>query len=260
MVIRVYFFWWSLIFMLLTFGACKGIKNTTDADSEGKGWRAVLSKTESEKVQFEELSISGRAILTIPKANIDGMSVQYRIFMAKDSLIMIRVSKIIEAARILITRDSVFVLDKINKTYIACDYQIAKEYTGLDADFSLLQDLLLGNYHPIPEKLIADKKVSNPRTFRGTESGTDFAYSIDTKIHKVVIIEAKNALKNQESQINYQDFEVNGGTEIPMTATVSVSSPEPLSFEFQHKKVQINPGDASFVLGSVENYEQRTCK
>lgn len=260
MLIRINYFWWALILPLMTLSACKGLKNTTDAENLGSGWRAVLNKTEAETVKFDELTISGKAILNIPEANVSGMSVQYRINIAKDSLIVIRVSKIVEAARILITPDSVFVMDKINKTFMACDYQLATEYTGLEASFAMLQDMILGNYHPIPEKITADKKVTNPRIFRGMESGTDFAYSIDTKLHKVVTIEAKNALKNQESQITYQDFEANGGTTIPMTTRISVSSPSQVSFELQHKKIQINPGDVSFVLGSADNYDRILCK
>ncbi|MEZ4829567.1 MAG: DUF4292 domain-containing protein [Bacteroidia bacterium] len=259
MFIRIHYLWWALALVLLNLSACKGLKNTSDTGSS-TGWRAILEKTEAERIQFEDISISGKAILNIPEANVSGMSVQYRMSILRDSMIMIRVSKIVEVARILITRDSVLVLDKINKNFIACDFQLAEEYTGLDADFSLLQDLILGHFHPLPLKFTPDKKTANIQTFRGNYSGTDFAYSIDTKLHKVVTIEAKNTLKNQESQINYRDFETNGGTEIPMTTAISVSAPSNLSFEIQHKKVQVNSGDLSFVLGSTDSYERTGCK
>ena len=51
----------------------------------------------------------------------------------------------IEAMRVLITKDSVKLLDKLNKTYTARSVSYLQDVTDLPLDLKILQDLIIGN-------------------------------------------------------------------------------------------------------------------
>jgi hypothetical protein len=251
------YLWVGMAFLLISGPGCKTLKNIGNAG--GKGGKSTLAKTKKERVDFKTISFSGKARLNMPTAAMENASASYRVSIEQDKQMLIRVSYFIEVARILITRDSIFVQDKINKKLIACDFSIAESYTGLQADFDMLQDILLGNYHQIPEEVKLSAESKNPLIFTGTAGGASFAYSIDPVINKVVKIQANNTDKKQASEIAYGEFESFGGTEMPQTTSISVTSPEVLSFSLEHRKVEINPSRISFKLSSLKNYDKEGC-
>lgn len=65
----------------------------------------------------------------------------------KDSIIWLSVSPAvgIEAARVLIKKDSIFVLDRLNNTYYAHDYEFFENQFGIDLSYSMLEGIFLGN-------------------------------------------------------------------------------------------------------------------
>ena len=66
-----------------------------------------------------------------------------------DSVIWLSISSLgIEAARIIITRDSVKVVDRINSKYELADFSYINRVFQLATNFDMLQSLLLGNYFP----------------------------------------------------------------------------------------------------------------
>ncbi|MBD0367983.1 MAG: DUF4292 domain-containing protein, partial [Flavisolibacter sp.] len=67
--------------------------------------------------------------------------------MQKDSIIWVSVSAIlgIDAMRVLITKDSVKLLDKLNKTFTARSVDYLQDVTALPLDLPTLQNLLVGN-------------------------------------------------------------------------------------------------------------------
>ena len=65
----------------------------------------------------------------------------------KDSLIWLSITPGLglEVARVLINRNQVFVLDKLNKKYYEYDFkELSKQY-GFEFDFGLIQSVILGN-------------------------------------------------------------------------------------------------------------------
>lgn len=66
--------------------------------------------------------------------------------MVRDSIIWISLRKVsIEGARIVITPDSVHILDRTNKQYFPLRFQTFMDRYGVDFEFSELQDLVVGN-------------------------------------------------------------------------------------------------------------------
>ena len=66
--------------------------------------------------------------------------------MRKDSAIWLSVSPALglEVARVLITRDSIRVIDRLNGEYYSKDYRYFTTYTSMQVTYDLLQDLISG--------------------------------------------------------------------------------------------------------------------
>lgn len=72
----------------------------------------------------------------------------------KDSVIWVSFSPMlgIEAARLIITNDSVKFMDRINKIYFKGDYKFVNNYLNTNVDFDILQALVIGNDFQFYEK------------------------------------------------------------------------------------------------------------
>lgn len=82
--------------------------------------------------------------------------------MRKDSIIWMNVKKLgIEAARVQITKDSVYLIDRINNQYAIKSIDFLTEKFNLPANFSTLQTLLLGNPIFFTKELIASQNQLN---------------------------------------------------------------------------------------------------
>ena len=82
--------------------------------------------------------------------NFDDLSGQLR--MRKDSLIWLSVtaSMGIEVARVKVSNDSVWILNRLEKTYLAEPMENVAQYLGIPLSLTLLQTLLLDNNEGIP--------------------------------------------------------------------------------------------------------------
>jgi hypothetical protein len=215
-------------------------KKTTNTTREERVWRATLAKTQAERVAFETMSISGKARIEGETGDLGNLSVSYRIDLIRDSTMIIRLSKFIEVARIKLDADSIYVLNRLEQSYTACDYSLAESYTGLQADFQTMQALFLGDFVPIPRNLKAEEIQALPQTFIGEEAGTFFRYFIDPLILRVVGIETRNEARGQASLIRYSRFETYGRTQMPQEIQIGVSAPETLDIGLDHRKVRLD--------------------
>lgn len=82
--------------------------------------------------------------------------------MRRDSIIWMNVKKLgIEAVRVQITKDSVYLIDRINNQYAIKSIDFLTEKFNLPANFSTLQALLLGNPIFFTKELVASQDELN---------------------------------------------------------------------------------------------------
>ena len=71
----------------------------------------------------------------------------------KDSVIWMSITSIgIEAARVIITQDSVKLIDRLKKQYFLGDFKYINQLLGADLDYQMLEALLIGNSLDFNEK------------------------------------------------------------------------------------------------------------
>jgi len=91
---------------------------------------------------------------TIISNNENKYNLSTNIRIKKDSIIWISVSAIfgIEVARIVITEDSVKMLNRIENTYLLAENKYLKTLFNVDIDYAMLESVLTGNDFPHFEK------------------------------------------------------------------------------------------------------------
>lgn len=150
----------ALACILLLLGACKHRKKIQNTQAP------VLTVTEdtlnskcrldfktaralSRYVRENEFKFSWLYAKANVESSIDGKdeSFDIKLSIKKDSAILVSIRYILglEVAKVLITRDSVKMVNYINKTYFRGDFNYINDLLNSDLDYDLLQAVLFGN-------------------------------------------------------------------------------------------------------------------
>lgn len=150
------------------------------------------------------------------------------IYVVRDSALWVSVQKFgLEVVRVLITNDSVRMLDRINKSYLAGDFSLISGILKTNIDFDGLQSLITGNDARSYESTgFTEKKVGDTVVYyfakrkKKKEASSAMAVSqeiwvnqAESKICKIII---NNIMPNSGSAtFSYSDFEDFGGQKYP---------------------------------------------
>lgn len=134
---------WSV---LLTIAGCKASKTITGAPTRITP-KELKAKLAEQTFTYETL----QAKLSISyEAPDDKKSFKGDLRVKRDSAIWLSIRPLLglEVARVLITRDTVHIIDRLNNEYIRQPLDLLEQEYGLPDDFSLMQALLIGNIYP----------------------------------------------------------------------------------------------------------------
>ena len=131
-----------LCFTFLLLASCTSRKKTV-ATTESLLTEALLEQVKANEVPWQWFT--AKLNIKPEEGVVTNLSGQIR--MQRDSVIWVSVSAMLgmEALRLKMTPDSVFVLNKLENTYLATSFEELKNRFGTQIAFSQLQNLLLGN-------------------------------------------------------------------------------------------------------------------
>lgn len=164
----------------------------------------------------------------------------------------------IEAFRALITKDSVIVIDKINKEVLYRSIDYLTEVSEIPFDFQTLQDLLIGN--PI---FFNDSVVS----YKETESkillatiGEKFKHLLTlTKPGRVLThskLDDLNISRNRTADITYGEFENKNSVNFSTYREITVSEKNKLDIQLNFKQYEFNK-DLQMNFTIPKNFKRR---
>ena len=135
------------LMLMLLFSSCKTHKkivlNNGKCLLDFKNSRTLTTNLKANEFKFDRLN----AKMTVD-ADIDSSSNSFTVTlrMKKDSVIWMSISKLgIEGARVIVTKDSVKLVNRIKNTYFSGDFAYISKILNTDLDFEMLQSLLVGN-------------------------------------------------------------------------------------------------------------------
>lgn len=192
----------------------------------------------------------------------DGKKSDFNAFirMKKDSVIWVSIIAAlgIEGFKVLITPDSVKVINKIDKVIQFRSVEYLREVARIPLSFVELQDLLIGNPVYLDSNIVSYKKeertvslISVGQLFKHllTISGEDYTLQ-HSKLDDVDPIRARTA------DITYGGYENKNGIHFSTVRRITVSEKTKLEIRLEFKQWDFN-GDLSFPFNIPRNYKQQ---
>ncbi len=124
--------------------SCKSKKHLLKTSIKEHGFSYLYAKMIDNQMEFDYLSSK---FTLVYKQGKNTTNVRGQLRIKNDSLIWMSVTPAlgIEAARVLLTDDSIKFINRLNKSYFSGKYKILDSLLNTTVDFSLLQSMLVGN-------------------------------------------------------------------------------------------------------------------
>ena len=250
------------IFLVLIIGvfalsSCKSTKKALKKPIKERGFDYLYSKMKENQVNVDYFNAKLNIIYYQEKKSKTELKGQLR--MKTDSIIWLTVSPAlgIEALRMVLTPDSIKMVNRLNKTYLLGDYKLIKDLLNTTIDFSIIEDLLLGNdlsqYSVKKIKVKVDKDMYNisilkrrklKKYIRNQNNMSlilinDFWIDPYTyRIKKMKLTEFGDLSKSLV--VYYDDYSVIDGQMVPLSITIDVYAENRLTIKIKYKKVVID--------------------
>ena len=191
----------------------------------------------------------------------------------KDSIIWISISKLgIEAARVLITKDSVKLVNRINNQYFKGDFAYISKLLNSQLDYEILQALLVGNsvsFYDDDERLKGG--VSDCQYLLGTirkhklkkvmEKGKELKdpsqnIYLNPDTFKILRILFYDFDLNRSFEANYSEFTMVDSTQLfPSKMTFNIKAQKNIAIDIHYLREKINE-EVTFSFKIPDNYEE----
>jgi Domain of unknown function (DUF4292) len=176
----------------------------------------------------------------------------------KDSTIWISITASllsIEAYRVLITKDSIIVLNKLEKEVQYRSFDYLQEVTEIPFDYKTLQDLLVGNPVFIDSNIVYYKKTDNQilfsmvgKYFKNLLTVSADNYSLShSKLDDVDIARSRTA------DLTYGEYENKSGFNFSTYREITVSEKNKLDIRLNYKQYEFNK-ELSVSFNIPKNY------
>lgn len=262
-----------IIILGLTLASCKTTRSIIKAPLKEQGASYLFKNLEDNELDYKSFKASFSAEY---EKNKKKTSISGTIRIKKDSLIWCLLSPVlnIEAARIQISPDSIKILNKMESTYLAQDFDYIDEVINRGLDFDMLQSLLIGNDFSVYDnnsfKASIDKheyklSTQNRRRLRKLTKVADSLSDVipfeqiyldptNFKISSVIIKEVET--NNRTFEATYKNYvEVNKQL-VPQLVEFNVNDGiNRIRITLKYSKIQIDP-DQTYPFKIPESYKK----
>lgn len=228
------------------------------------------NELEIRDVDFEYLTASSKIKF---RSNDQNVSATANIRVRKDSVIWISVTPGfgIEAARAIINRDSLALINRLEKEYRSYNFQELSKKYNFTINYNLLQAALLGD---MPRSIVADDEVKQETNYfivRQEEGPITIDNFIDRqlmKVERIAMVEkdAKGVTKSRTGKntlnLQYSDFKQLDEEILPFSNLVSLDyrqrgQKRRTQIDIEHKKVSIVDQALRFPFSVPAKYAHR---
>jgi hypothetical protein len=219
--------------------------------------RSTLGKLDSNKIDFK--TFSGK--LNVDYTGGDGKkyNVNANIRMYKDSAIWVAVNALlgIDAMRLFVTRDSVKLLDKLNKTYTARSVDYLQEVTSLPLNLQNLQDLIIGNPMFLDSNIVSYSTNNNQIAMLSLGELFKNLLTLDqndkTLLHSK--LDDRDPARNRTADLTYGDYENKKGPWFSTKRRIVIAEKNRLDVKLDFKQYEFNQ-EVSFPFSIPKNYDR----
>jgi hypothetical protein len=229
----------------------------TKADS-ARFIREVFSTVQKNHIDFNTFS----AKVKVDFEGSDGKKQDFNAFLRvkKDSAIWVSVIALlgIEALRVMITPDSVKLLNKPDKIAQLRSVEYLREVIKIPLSFKELQDLLIGNPIYLDSNITSYKKEE--KTVSLVSIGKLFKHFLTVSNGDYIPQHSKlddiDETRSRTANITYEDYDTKDGVRFSRFRRISVSEKTKLDITLQFKQFDFN-GELSFPFNIPKNYKHQ---
>ncbi|MFZ9661888.1 MAG: DUF4292 domain-containing protein [Chitinophagaceae bacterium] len=220
-----------------------GIKNVNkEIEDSIRRQDSTVSIIKMSKIKYE--TFASRVKIQYHDSKDRNYEVNAIIRIKKDSIIWVSINAIlgIEAFRVLITPDTVSVLDRLEKTIRHHRFDYLKTVTNLPVDFATLQDLIVGNPVFLDSNIVSfrqDKTMTSMTTVGGQFKNLATFLNVDLTLQRSKLDDV-NITGTRSAELNYQDYEQIGSFKFPGSRNITVSDRNRLDVHLEFKQNQFD--------------------
>lgn len=229
--------------------------DTGHADSMAliKEYYTALS---SQRINFT--SFSGKLDVDYEETGGKKLNLNAELRMYKDSVIWVRITAIlgIEGLRAYITKDSVKILNRQDKVYIARSVAFLQEIAALPLDLPSLQDLLIGNPVFVDADFASYSKSAGNVSLHGLNNLFKTLITLgelDKHLYSAKLDDLDET-RNRTSYLTWSDYENKKGVPFSQKRSITVSEKKTLEIKLNYKQYDFNE-TLSFPFSVPKNYK-----
>jgi hypothetical protein len=219
--------------------------------------RNIYNHIDSNRIDFKTLN----AKISVNYEDADNKKYNVNAFvrMYKDSIIWVSVNAIfgIEALRVLITEDSVKLLDKQNKVYTARAVSYLKEVSALPLNLHILQNLIVGNPVFLDSNITTYSRTADEISMLSI--GEYFKNLLTLGTNDLLIRRSKlddiNISLSRTGDLTYSDYENEKGVNFAKKRKITIAEKKKLDIEMDFKQYDFNE-DLTFPFSIPRNYKR----
>lgn len=198
------------------------IKDNATTAPESETPETVISKLNH--IDFN--TFSGKADVDFDDGKGNVRSVSAKLVMKKDEAIWISAGLLgFEGMRVLITKDSVKIINKLDKEYTATSLAYLQDKIGLPVDFKTLQDLLIGNAVFVNKENASMEKseYSILLTTQVAKFKNLLTLSMPGYLPTVSKLSDTDENEKRSAELNYNDYNAISGRNFSTSRKINVS-------------------------------------
>jgi len=232
------------------------IPDSTSRKDSIKFIQNVYQAVEKNRIDFETFS----AKIKVDFEGSDGKKNDFNAFirLRKDSILWVSINALlgIEAFRVLITPDSVKVLNKLDKVVQLRSVSYLKEITKIPFTFQELQDLMLGNPIYFDNNIVSYKIENNAISV--LHMGQIFKHLLTLNPDNMYVQHSKlddvDPIRARTADISYGDYEMRDEKPFSTFRKITVAEKSKLDIEMKFKQFDFNV-PLNFPFGIPKNYK-----
>jgi hypothetical protein len=217
----------------------------------------ALRAIDSNRIDFRTFS----AKVNVDYRGSDGKNynVNVNVRMYHDSAIWMMANALlgIEALRVLITRDSVKLLDKLNKTYTARSVDYLQDVTALPLDLETVQDLIIGNAVFLDSNIVSYSSDNQVVSLLSVGEWFKNLITLDASNRSLLHSKLDDAdiTRNRTAELIYNDYETKKGVLFSTKRRMIIAEKKRLDIKLDFKQYDFNQ-DVSFPFSIPKNYDR----
>lgn len=221
--------------------------------------KTAIDRMNSYRINFNTFS----ARIKVDYENSKGKQPDFtaNVRMKKDEVIWLSFTGTlgIEGFRVLITNDSIKVMDKLAATYTTHPLSYLQEISNIPFDFSTLQDLIIGN--PVffnADSISAYRKVNNTVSLLSITSL--FKHLLTLSADDVIThskLDDADPTRNRTCDLTYEEYENKKGINFSNYRNIVISEKSKLEIQLKFKQFEINPAEQTYPFNVPKRFTRK---